>query len=199
VTIGKTPYARFDLNDYSVPHTHVRRPLTVLADTERVRIVEGATIVADHRRSYDRGAQIEDPAHIQTLVQFKRGARQHRATDALTRAVPAAEQLLVAAATHGYNLGSITTAMGQLLQRYTPAEIQLAVLDALARDVPHPNAVRLAIEHRRQLRGQRPPTPVTLPEHLRARDVIVQPHALGTYDQLTERSDDQDHESDEPA
>ena len=25
VTVGKTPYVRFDLNDYSVPHTHVRR------------------------------------------------------------------------------------------------------------------------------------------------------------------------------
>ena len=32
VTVGKTPYIRFDLNDYSVPHTHVRRTLTVLAD-----------------------------------------------------------------------------------------------------------------------------------------------------------------------
>jgi hypothetical protein len=30
VTVGKTPYVRFDLNDYSVPHTHVRRVLTVL-------------------------------------------------------------------------------------------------------------------------------------------------------------------------
>lgn len=34
VTVGKTPYVRFDLNDYSVPHEHVRRRLTVLADTE---------------------------------------------------------------------------------------------------------------------------------------------------------------------
>ena len=31
-SVGKTPYVRFDLNDYSVPHTHVRRMLTVLAD-----------------------------------------------------------------------------------------------------------------------------------------------------------------------
>lgn len=31
VKVGKTPYVRFDLNDYSVPHTHVRRTLTVNA------------------------------------------------------------------------------------------------------------------------------------------------------------------------
>ena len=30
VSVGKTPYVRFDLNDYSVPHTAVRRTLTVL-------------------------------------------------------------------------------------------------------------------------------------------------------------------------
>ena len=31
VSIGKTPYARFDRNDYSFPHTHVRRMLTLSA------------------------------------------------------------------------------------------------------------------------------------------------------------------------
>jgi transposase len=199
VTIGKTPYARFDGNDYSVPHTHVRRTLTLLADIERVRILDSATVVAEHRRSYDRGAQIEDAAHIEALVQVKRTGRQHRATDQLARAVPATQKLLVAAAARGYNLGSITAALGRLLARYTPAELQVAVLDALERDVPHPNAVRLALEHRRELRGQPPPSPVTLPDHLRARDVIVQPHALGTYDQLTEPTDDDDPKSGEPA
>ena len=59
VKVGKTPYVRFDLNDYSVPHTHVRRVLTVLADTHEVRIVDGAQVLACHRRSYDKGAQIE--------------------------------------------------------------------------------------------------------------------------------------------
>ena len=44
VSIGKTPYARFDLNDYSVPYTHVRRTLTVIADTERVRLLEGSAV-----------------------------------------------------------------------------------------------------------------------------------------------------------
>ncbi|WP_424271240.1 Mu transposase domain-containing protein, partial [Eudoraea sp.] len=28
LSIGKTPYIRFDLNDYSVPHTHVRHTVT---------------------------------------------------------------------------------------------------------------------------------------------------------------------------
>ncbi|QXP84903.1 IS21 family transposase [Methylococcus sp. Mc7] len=40
VKAGKTPYIRFDLNDYSIPHTHVRRLLTVMADPERVRVLD---------------------------------------------------------------------------------------------------------------------------------------------------------------
>jgi len=63
VSVGKTPYVRFDLNDYSVPHTHVRRPLTVLADLHQVRVVDGSDVIVSHPRSYDRAAQIEDPQH----------------------------------------------------------------------------------------------------------------------------------------
>jgi hypothetical protein len=31
VSVGKTPYVRFDLNDYTIPHDHVNRTLMVLA------------------------------------------------------------------------------------------------------------------------------------------------------------------------
>ena len=43
----------------------MRRPLTVLGDPDEVRIVDGQHILARHRRSYDKGTQIEDAAHIQ--------------------------------------------------------------------------------------------------------------------------------------
>ena len=192
VRIGKTPYARFDLNDYSVPHTHVRRTLTVLADTERVRIADGVCLLANHPRSYDRGAQIEDPAHLQDLVDHKRAARQHRMTDVLIHAVPPIGELLVRAAARGHNLGSITVALARLRQQCTIAELHEAVIDALARDVPHPNAVRLALERRREQRRLPPATVVTLPQHLQRRDVIVTPHALDSYDRLTEHRTDDD-------
>ena len=57
VSVGKTPYVRFDLNDYSVPHSHVRRILTVLADPHEVRIADGADVLARHWRSYDPNAK----------------------------------------------------------------------------------------------------------------------------------------------
>ena len=189
VSVGKTPYVRFDLNDYSVPHTHVRRVLTVLADPHEVRIVDGATVLARHPRNYDRDAQIELPSHVEALVEQKRAARQHRATDRLVQAAPASQTLLIRAAERGADLGAITAALMRLLEQTSAAEMQAAILEALQRGVPHPNAVRLALARRREQRGEPPPIGVELPEHLRARDTTVQPHALETYDQLKERND----------
>lgn len=108
VIARKTPYVRFDLNDYSIPHTHVRRPLTLTADLDKVRILDGQHVIACHPRSFDKGTQIEDSAHVAALVAQKHAARRHRATDRLASAAPASEALLVRAAERGHNLGSIT-------------------------------------------------------------------------------------------
>lgn len=189
VTVGKTPYVRFDLNDYTVPHTHVRRVLTVLADPHEVRVVDGGTVLACHPRSYDRGAQIEQAGHVQALVEHKHAARQHRATDHLVQAAPASQTLLVRAAERGANLGAITAALMRLLAQSSAADLQTAILEALERGVPHPNAVRLALARQREQRGEAPPIGVVLPAHVQARDAPVKPHALKTYDRIKEHSD----------
>jgi transposase len=190
VKVGKTPYVRFDLNDYSVPHTHVRRLLTVLADSHELRIIDGAQVLACHRRSYDKGAQIEQASHLQALVAHKRAARQHHATDRLAQAAPASQTLMLRAAERGANLGAITTGLLRLLERYGAAELQAAIREAIDRDVPHPNAVRLALERRREQRGEVPPVAVELPANIQARDAPVQPHALETYDQIKDAADE---------
>lgn len=190
VKVGKTPYVRFDLNDYSVPHTQVGRTLTALADPDQVRIVDGAEILACHRRSYDKGAQIEDAAHVAALVADKQAARRHRGIDRLARAAPASQTLLRQAGERGSNLGTITAALLRLLDRYGAAELEAAIAEALARGVPHPNAVRLALEHRREQRHQPPPVAVDLPTHVKARDTPVTPHRLEAYDQLKDQTDE---------
>ena len=189
VHAGKTPYVRFDLNDYSIPHTHVRRTLTVLAEPDRLRVLDGATVLATHRRSWDRRAQIEQEAHVQALVDHKRGVRAHRATDRLTQAVPAIAELLQRAAARGHNLGSITAGLSKLLGRYGAQPMQAAVVEALARDVPHPNAVSLALERARHVSQAPPRVDTPLSERARSLDVTVQAHALDAYDALRPGAD----------
>jgi hypothetical protein len=189
VKIGKTPYARFDLNDYSVPHTYVSRTLTIRATPTRVRIVDGTAVLADHPRSYDRGAQVEDPAHIEALVGEKRHAREHRRANRLTLSAPATTELLLRAAANGANLGSVTLGLLRLLDRYGASELQAAILDTLESGAPHPHSVRLALERRRETNNAPPPIEIRLPDHVREKDTVVQPHRLDRYDTLTEASD----------
>ena len=59
VQAGKSPYIRFDANDYSIPHHHVGRSLTVSASIDTVRILDADVALATHPRSFDRGQQIE--------------------------------------------------------------------------------------------------------------------------------------------
>ena len=193
VSIGKSPYARFEGNDYSLPHTHVRRTLRVVASPREVRILDGAEVLASHVRSYDKGRQIENPAHIEALTQVKRQARHHRGQDRLAQAVPNSQDLLIQAAERGDNLGSIVAALLRLLDDYGAHAVTAAISESLQRGVPHPNGVRLALQRRREERNQPPPLPVTI-DHPKARDLVVRPHDLKHYDHLsqddTEDSDD---------
>jgi len=194
VSAAKTPYVRFDGNDYSIPPTHVQRTLTVVASPRTVRVLDGAAVIATHARSYEKGEQVEDPAHIAALTARKRQARQHRGTDRLAQAAPNSVELLTRAAERGENLGSITAALLRLLERYGAAELQAGIDEALAREVPHPNAVRLALERRREQRHQPPPLPLALPANQRVRDLVVCPHKLDDYDQLQSPQEDCDDE-----
>ncbi len=192
VAIGKTPYARFDGNDYSVPAEHARRTLTVVASLESVRICNGANVVARHRRSFDRGAQIEDPRHIQALQEQKRRARKGRGTDRLAHAVPSSPPLLAAIAERGDNLGSAVSWLLRLLDHFGPEDVETAVCEALEKGVPHPQAVRHILDRRRRQAGRLPSVPVTLPDDPRVRGLAVRPHDLSGYDNLTGELDQHD-------
>lgn len=191
VCVGKTPYARFDLNDYSLPHTQVRRTVTVCATLSTVSILEGVKVLATHPRSFNKGQQIEDEKHIADLVASKSKARQHRGQDRLKTAAPASTALLIQAAERGYNIGSIVAQLLQLLDDYGASELDTAIQVALAKDVPHPNAVRISLEKQREERHLPPPISITLPDDKRVRELVIRPHQLELYDQLQTQGEPQ--------
>ena len=196
VTINKTPYARFDLNDYSVPHTHVRRIVTVCATLSTVSILDGvANLIAEHPRSFDKGKQIEDASHVADLVAHKREARQHRGQDRLQAAAPISQMLLIQAAERGYNIGSIVSQLLQFLDNYGASDLNTAIENALSKGVPHPNAVRISLEKQREDRNLPPPVSVTLPDDKRVRELVIRPHQLESYDQLLTTDTENNHDN----
>ena len=104
-------------------------------------------------------------------------------------AIPQIQILINEAAKRGEPLGRTASQLQELLDVHGRAQMTAAVADALSRGVPHPNAVRLALQRQR---GQQTPPPLgmALPEHVRARDIAVRPHSLDGYDQLIGGQDD---------
>ena len=63
-----------------------------------MRIIDGTSVIATHERSWDRGLQIEEPSHIEPLVEYKRQVRKHRGMDRISSAAPSASRLLATGA-----------------------------------------------------------------------------------------------------
>ena len=190
VTIGKSPYATFDQNFYSVPHTHVRRTLVAVATLREVRILDGAEVVARHERSFNKEDRVEDDAHIDGLARHKRQSRRRRGQSRLLRAVPDVERLLAEDARRGGNVGAAVAALLRLLDDHGAGELEVAVNEALQQGVPHHNAVRLILSRRREQQDKPPPIPVELPDDPRLRAITVREHDLASYDELADTSEE---------
>lgn len=183
VEAGKTPYIRFDLNDYSIPHDRVQRTLVVFADLDEIRILDGNAVIATHRRCWDRAQQIEQSDHIERLVEAKRKARELRGLDRLARAARSSTTFLRIIAERHQNVGSATARLIQILDAAGAAELEEALVEALERNTVHIGAVRQIVDRRRSERGLPPPVsiPVARSQHA---DLVITPHALATYDAL---------------
>ena len=66
-------------------------------------------------------------------------------------------------------MGATDAALLRLLDQFGPAEHEVAIDEALKRDVPHLNAVILSLTWRRVQRGTPPPILVDLPKDSRMR------------------------------
>jgi hypothetical protein len=183
VEVGKTPYVRFDLNDYSIPHDRIQRTLVVFADLDELRIVDGNAVVATHVRCWDRGQQIELAEHLERLVKEKRQAREQRALDRLARAARSSTAFLRIIAERHQNIGNATQRLIQILDAVGAAELEEALVEALERNTIHIGAVRQIVDRRRSARGLPPPVsiPVARSQHA---DLVITPHSLATYDAL---------------
>jgi transposase len=192
VASGKSPYLRFDANDYSIPHTLVRKPLTMVVSDTVVRILDGSTEVARHPRSFDRGRQIELERHLEALAHDKRRSREHRGRNRLAAACPTAVAFLVEVARHGGHLGGTTTRLLHLLDQHGADEVEAALADAYARGAFAAHSVAHILDQRRRARRAPSPFEPVLPHDPRVRDLDVRPHPLASYDVLAERKEQGD-------
>lgn len=186
VRIGKTPYAQFDGNFYSVPHTHTRQTLVIEASLTTVRIIDGVAVVAEHLRTFDKGQLVEDSAHIDALVAEKRScpARRGAAVNRIINVAPSSKAYFELAASRGSNMGRLTQLLLRLLEMYGAAELDAVLESAVKNGTVHSESIRSALEKRRERKGMPPAVPLKFAKDPRIDEIAVRPKSLDTYDKL---------------
>jgi len=187
VTAQKTPYVRFDLNDYSVPHSQVQKHLTVHASLTTVRLIDGEKLVAEHVRSFSKGEQIENEQHINALWLSKTNASSHRGQNRLTQALPLSETFLQQSLERGHPLKGTINRLNQFLDDYGRHALNSALEEALKQQSPSVEAIELILEQRREQRQQPPPIAVSVPD--KVKNITVKPANLSDYDALGGKDD----------
>lgn len=181
VRVDKTAVCRFDTNLYSVPPEHVGKTLTLVADDREIRFLDGAACVARHERCWGRRQLVEAPAHREAILDQKSAAREPKGRDRLRAAVPGIDALFERWIDVGRNLGSMTARTLKLLDLYGSELLADAVRQVLERGLHDPGALASLCEQRRRAENAPVPIDISLPKHIRDRDVI--PHGLEIYDE----------------
>jgi hypothetical protein len=182
---GKTPYVRFDRNDYSIPHTAIREPLTLVASEARVRILDiTQSVIAEHVRSYDDKARVEDPAHIRDLARTKDRARASTVRQQLMLACPHAAPFFAELHARDTPMRHHIGKLHQLLIAYGNDELDRALRQAIERGAISAASVAHILEQARRRRDCPPLLVPRLSDDTRIHQIHAKPHSLAAYDQL---------------
>lgn len=189
VRSDKTLYVRFDLNDYSVPPEAVGRLLTLVASPTTVRLLDGSTEIASHRRCYHRHQRLENPAHLEALLQQKRHAWGSTASGRLAVLVPESQAFLEAAFQKGESAARLTAQLLTLLDDYGAPELAAALVEALDRQTPRLSSVAFILARRHRQQKRRAPPPVNLSRRPDLESLAVPTQPLEAYDDLSQDPD----------
>jgi transposase len=186
VSIGKTPYVRFDLNDYSVPHRYVHTVVSVFASEESVRIVSGTETIGTHVRHYTKGMRYDNPEHIRQLREWKSLASNANSIDDLVRCIGSSvKELFEGMSEQDYSMLDAKRSLQNLLQTYGTSELTIVIQEALRQGEYNVSYIKEQLENRRAQAGKAPSLPMTLPDHAYRHDLTpIKQHELQQYEQL---------------
>ena len=149
-----------DGNRYSVPPAQSGARLNLCAYPEKILVYDDGKLIAEHLRSYERGADIENPEHVRLLLARRPRAQEQQMLARFLRLDPLAEtywhhleQVRVHAGTHVRKIVA-------LLDIYGEEEVVRALRDTHELGAFSSEYIANLLEQRR--RFQAPPGPLHL-------------------------------------
>jgi transposase len=190
-----SPHARiaFDGNRYSVPPQFVRRPITVRANRDELRLLHEGQVVAQHVRSYERGQLLVLPEHHLAALDLRQRPQQQALAEELDAWGPEARAFHLHLNSRPLKTGVHIRRLLGLAKVYGRTEVLAAIARALALetyDAAYVENLLLAERRRRQL-----PTP-TLPTPQRRElidDIELEPADPALYDRFCQDTEEDSH------
>ncbi len=179
--VSKTALVTFDRNRYSVPSKWVSRTLQVVATWDRVRVVSGEEVVAEHERRYGRGETVVKLEHYLSALARKPRASMNALAVRRLGGIWEKTRLQLCAQRDGYRE---FTRILMLNGEYPHDEVTSALETALDMGKATESTVRQLILNSRQ----EPAKPVLVPAALS--NLALRAPDLSVYDLLAARGDD---------
>jgi transposase len=185
VRSSKLPFIRFDLNDYSIPHKQVGKPLSVIANEGNIRILDGQAELAKHQRSYGKGKKIRTDEHFTGLLETRGKAAGQSKQTAIVALIPEAESLLAGGEALGLMRTNELKKLSALIDEYGKEAVKEAIGHATARQKPRAAVVAQILYEGMARTLESMGVPIDLPNRLNIKQLTVKPHDLALYDALT--------------
>jgi transposase len=190
-----SPHARiaFDGNRYSVPPQFVRRPITVRANRDELRLLHEGHVVAQHVRRYERGQLFVLPEHRLAALTLRQRPRQQALAQEFDAWGPEARAFHLKLNSRPVRTCVHVRRLLNLARLYGRTEVLAAITRALelaTYDAACVENLLLAERRRRQL-----PTP-TLPTPQRRElidDIELEPADPAVYDRFCHDTEEDSH------
>ena len=171
----------------------MRRPVTIRASRDQIRVLHEGQVVAQHVRSYERGELIVLPDHRTAALALRRRSRSTALEHGFDALGPEARQFHLHLRSQPVKTGVQLRRLLGLAQLYGAAEVLSAISRALelaAYDAAYVENLLLAQRRRRQL-----PTP-TLPAPRRRElidEIDLEPADPALYDRFCTDTEEDSH------
>ena len=184
VIVSKEARVLLDTNAYSVPPKYVGKSVHVRADDQSVRVVCDASIIAEHKRCWERRRFIEEQSHTDALLAQRPGARGPKRKDRLASLSQECRLYLQEVAKRRIDLHNEIRKLDRMLRLYGAQDLAAGMAAALGARTFGARYVRTLIDQRRFAQGLgEPPEPIVTGNRT-ADEMTVEPHDLGGYDEL---------------
>ncbi len=188
--VDKYQTVRFDTNRYTVPRRWAFEKVTVKAYIDRVEVVAQGTVIASHRRSYDRGQLIFQEQHYLAILGRRPAALDHSAVFRQWKLPPCFTELReYLEARHGPSTGARQyIRVLQLLAEHPAQRVQQAIEACREKASWHADLIIQTTQRLAQRQGNSGLSPESLSSANNSGPIQVPRPNLNWFDQLLPQS-----------